>query len=382
MANHHQETYVDISQFRTLRRRLLAWYRKNARDLPWRRTNDPYRVWISEIMLQQTQVETVIPYYRRFLKQFPNVRRLAAADESQVLRLWEGLGYYRRARQLHQAAQIICNEQAGVFPNEFRQVESLPGIGRYTAGAILSFAHDQRQPILEANTIRLYCRLLGYHGDPTKSAGQKVLWQFASDVLPAKGSSQVNQALMEFGSQICRATDPSCDQCPLTSVCRAFENGEQASVPISKKKMAYEPITEVAVVIRHRGRVLLRKCGEGERWAGLWDYPRFSWDAGNPVLQTSRPTKRGVARRSAGAIEHEVRRLTGLAVECGTHLSTIRHGVTKYRITLHCFEASKLANSAPRRKSEKLKSTCRWVSSDEIESYPLSTTGRKISRLL
>ena len=180
--------------------------RPHARDLPWRGTRDPYAVWLSEIMLQQTQVETVKPYFQRFLAALPTIQALAKADEQQVLRLWEGLGYYRRARQLHQAARQIVADHDGRFPTDPQSVQRLPGIGRYTAGAILSIAFDQRQPILEANTVRVFSRLLAYDGQTTSSAGQKLLWAAAEAVLPARDVGRFNQALMELGSEVCRGT--------------------------------------------------------------------------------------------------------------------------------------------------------------------------------
>ena len=161
----------------SLRRRIATWFQRNSRDLPWRRTRDPYHVWISEIMLQQTQVVTVVPYFERFIAEFPTISELASADEDQVLRLWEGLGYYRRARQLHKAARVIVDEHQGVFPRDREAVLALPGIGRYTAGAILSIAFEAREPILEANTIRVFSRLIAYRGDTTATEGQRILWQ-------------------------------------------------------------------------------------------------------------------------------------------------------------------------------------------------------------
>ena len=163
---------MDSAEYSSFRRKLVRWYADRARDLPWRRTNDPYHIWISEIMLQQTTVAAVVPYFERFLAQFPSVADLAAADENDVLRLWEGLGYYSRARNLHKAANVIVNQLDGVFPTDLEMLRSLPGIGRYTAGAIASFAYDQRAPIVEANTLRLYCRLIGYEGDPRSTDGQ------------------------------------------------------------------------------------------------------------------------------------------------------------------------------------------------------------------
>src|SRR6185436_3645748 len=254
-------TALTTAQKQSLRRRLLAWYTKHARDLPWRKSRDPYRVWLSEIMLQQTQVATVKDYFERFTCAFPDVESLAAAEETDVLRLWEGLGYYRRARQLHAAAKKVVAEYSGKFPDEAEDLQQLPGIGRYTAGAIASIAFGRRSPILEANTIRLLSRLVGYRGDPQSSAGQRVLWAVAEEILPQKKVAPFNQALMELGSLICTPSEPKCDACPLSNVCRARAAGLQQEIPPSKPRPAYTELREAAVIVRKNGSVLMRRCG-------------------------------------------------------------------------------------------------------------------------
>lgn len=349
----------------SFRRKLLAWYRKSPRDLPWRRTRDPFAIWVSEVMLQQTQVKTVVPYYRRFLETFPTIETLAAADEQQVLKLWEGLGYYRRARQLHAAAREIMGRFEGKFPRDYDVVRSLPGIGRYTAGAVLSFAWDQPHPILEANTIRLFSRLLAYREDPTRPAGQRVLWEVAAAVVPRRrpGCGEVNQALIELGSQICTPRDPNCGQCPVARWCAAYQQGLESEIPTVTRKLSYEARTEVAIVIRKNGRVLLRECQPGERWAGLWDFPRFEVSAPKPSL---------AGREASELLEQQL----GYSVALEKKLTTIKHGVTKYRITLHCFVAKPFGKAAA--PSGALK----WIRERELAEYPLSVTGRKISRLL
>ncbi len=350
---------------RLLRRRLLHWFAENARDLPWRKSRNPYRIWVSEIMLQQTQVATVEPYFRRFIKAFPTVRALARADEQQVLRLWEGLGYYRRARQMHQAAQTIVAEHKGRFPTEIEAVLRLPGIGRYTAGAILSIALDVRVPIIEANTLRLWSRLLAFRGDPRSAAGQRMLWDTAEQILPRRHVGQLNQALMELGSLVCTPRDPSCQACPLATLCAARAGGLQHKIPRSAPKQSFLDVREAAVVVRKRGQVLLRRCGSGERWAGLWDFPRFTVD---------------VASRTAAESEvvEKVRQQTGVLVESLEHLTTIKHGVTRYRITLDCHVAKYVSGRTRSGNGAVLK----WVQPAALADYPLSTTGRKLARLV
>lgn len=347
------------------RRRLLAWYADHARDLPWRRSRDPYAIWISEIMLQQTQVATVRPYFERFLARFPTIAALAAAEEQEVLRLWEGLGYYRRARQLHAAAKLLATEHGGVFPRDPEVVRRLPGIGRYTAGAILSIAFDAREPILEANTLRLFSRLLAYRGLPTSTEGQRLLWAMAEAVLPERQVGAFNQALMELGSMVCLAREPRCDECPVASLCRAWAEGLQATIPCPKRKPTSEDRHELALIVRRRGRVLLVRRPDGGRWAGLWDFPRF---AVHSEQETDLHNELAML----------VKQQTGLVIQLGRRLTTLKHGVTRFRITLDCYEATHASatNTAPDGVE------MRWLRPIELADYPLNTTGRKLSQLI
>jgi A/G-specific adenine glycosylase len=351
-------------QLRVFRRRLRAWFDKHARDLPWRRSRDPYAIWLSEIMLQQTQVETVKPYYERFLAAIPTIAALAAAEEQQVLRLWEGLGYYRRARQLHAAARKIVAEHDGQFPTDPNAVARLPGIGRYTAGAVLSIAFDQRRPILEANTIRVFSRLLAYEGQSASAAGQKVLWAFAEGVLPSREAGRFNQALMELGSEICRSRAPRCEECPVAEFCEARLRGLQNEVPRPKPRPQFEDVCEAAVIVRRRGRVLLIQWPEGRRWAGLWDFPRFT-------IHGQKPAE--VHRELA----ENVQRMTGVTIAPGEHLATVRHGVTRFRITLQCYDAEYVAHNGGGERFVQ-----EWLRPAELEHLPLSSTGRKLAELL
>jgi len=362
----------DAAWRRSFRRRLLSWYAASARDLPWRRSSDAYLIWVSEIMLQQTQVATVVPYFERFVRAFPTVEALARADEHDVLRLWEGLGYYRRARQLHQAAGIIAAEHGGRFPRDAATVRRLPGIGRYTAGAVLSIAFDLPEPILEANTTRLLSRLLAYGGDAASAAGQRLLWTTAAALLPDRRAGRFNQALMELGSEVCRARLPQCDACPVRMLCRARANGLQAEIPPPKRKPPTESVHEAAVLVRRRGRLLLLRYPPGRRWAGLWDFPRFPLRATEPAA---------IGRE----LEENVRTLTGVIIRPGEHLRTIKHGVTRFRITLDCYRAEYVATDGATARAGKPPVApdveIRWLRPAELDRYPLSTTGRKMARL-
>jgi A/G-specific adenine glycosylase len=293
------------------------------------------------------------------------VSSVAAAEEQEVLRLWEGLGYYRRARLLHAAAQQIEQQYGGRLPDDIADLQQLPGIGRYTAGAISSIAFGRRAPILEANTVRLLCRLTGYREDPAKSAGQKFLWQTAEAIMPQKDVAQFNQALMELGALVCTPLEPKCDVCPVAELCAAQERGLQADIPMSKERQVYTPLHEAAVVVRKNGHVLLRQCTATERWAGLWDFPRFGIESEGPLF-------------ARAELVEKVRAMTGITSQPPSLITTIRHDVTRYRITLDCYAAE---YDIGRVRSDKEK-PIRWARLSELSDYPLSTTGRKIARLL
>jgi A/G-specific adenine glycosylase len=322
-------------------------------------------VWVSEIMLQQTTVAAVKPFFERFMAALPTIASLAAADEDDVLRLWEGLGYYRRARQLHRAAKMIAAEPSGRFPRDAEAVRRLPGIGRYTAGAILSIAFNQRAPILEANTVRLLSRLLAYRGDTGRASAQRLLWQAAETLLPARGSGQFNQALMELGSQICRPREPDCPKCPVMSLCPTHRDGLHDQIPAPRPKPRIEQVREAAVIVRRRGRVLLVRRGEGERWAGYWDFPRFACD-------------RADIAPGATELTAKVRTRIGITIEKPQRIATLHHSVTRFRITLECFEA----NVAAANGSQKSTSELKWLRPSELAGYPLPSTGRRLARLI
>ncbi len=365
-----------------LRRKLKTWYDREARELPWRETHDPYRVWISEIMLQQTTVAAVIPYYERFFQAFPTLESLATGEEEQVLKLWEGLGYYSRARNIFKAAREIWENRKGVFPSRVSDLQTLPGIGRYTAGAIASFAYDRKAPIVEANTLRLYSRLLGYPDDPRGSVGQRVLWQFAEDILPQKTPGRFNQALMELGSRICTPREPDCAGCPVQHECRAFAEGTQTQIPRRSEPVPLTDVTEVSIAVQKGDCYLLRQRGEKERWAGLWDFPRYEVDSHAVILagssrQSSRSKSRllepRLERLAQQQLEKQLFEQTGIQAELQNLATEFRHGVTRFRIHLLCFHGRFVFGSP-------LKSnTIRWVSVRELSDYPLSTTGRKFA---
>lgn len=357
----------DPATAQKFRKSLKAWYSKFGRNLPWRETADPYRIWISEIMLQQTTVVAVVPYFERFLARFPSVHELAAADEAEVMRHWEGLGYYSRARNIHKTAKHVSSELSGTFPNLVDALQELPGVGRYTAGAIRSFAFDLPAPIVEANTLRLYCRLLGYDGDPRSREGQNRLWGFAEELVPASQPGRFNQALMELGSVVCTPANPKCSDCPVTFACQAFATGRQAEIPLPAVRPVVTAVTELSAIVRRAGQYLVYHRAPGERWAGLWDFPRFPCDE-NLV---------NALKRHPASLEKILAERLGIQIVAGDLLTQICHSVTRYRITLRAFQCEHLAGEIPESAGE-----YRWLDADEVHTLPLSVTGRKLAKLL
>ncbi|WP_437202805.1 A/G-specific adenine glycosylase [Planctomicrobium sp. SH664] len=360
----------DSNTSRAVRRALVKWYEQQRRSLPWRETRDPYRIWISEIMLQQTTVKAVIPYYERFLARFPTVELLAAATEAEVLQYWEGLGYYSRGRNLRLAAQVVCGIHAGSFPDDLTALQSLPGVGRYTAGAIRSFAFDLPAPIVEANTLRLYCRLLGYEGDSRSREGQQLLWEFAERLQPRQAAGVVNQGLMELGALLCTPVAPRCEACPVSRWCRAFAAGKQDEIPRKAARAKVTQVVEATVAVRRDGKLLIRQRGPEERWAGMWDFPRFPVEsaAHEGKIELQAPLLREVAERF---FELTALRITGeeLATE-------FRHSVTRYRIRLLCLTAELMGKISLRDE------TLRWVNPSELAELPMPVTGRKFAETL
>ena len=354
-----------------LRKRLLAWFDENQRELPWRKNKTPYRIWVSEIMLQQTQVATVIDYYLRFMKQFPTVKKLAAADEADVLKLWEGLGYYRRARQLHAAAKLVVENHKGKFPETYEEVLALPGIGRYTAGAILSISKDQQLPILEGNTIRLFARLMEMKSDPKTTANQKALWEFSESLLPKERCGDFNQALMEVGNQVCSPKRPKCLICPIRDLCPTAIKGLQEQIPVASKKMKYEDLHEAVVVVRRKNKLLIRQCQAGERWENLWDFPRFEIET--KVAKKSRLQGEALTV-TLEQLSENVKAMTGLQVTLTPTDIRIKHAVTRFRITLDCFVTESVA-----RRLKRTREATQWVTLSQIAEIPMSMTGRKIA---
>jgi len=305
-------------------RDLLGWYEREKRVLPWRETRDPYAIWVSEMMLQQTQVATVMPYWARWMEQFPTALALADAPLDNVLKAWQGLGYYARARNMHRAAQIIRDDLNGAFPQTLAGVLALPGVGRYTAGAVCSIALGLDAPIVDANVIRVLCRVFGVPGDPKAQKTQARLWGLAQDLIPLGRASEFNQGMMELGALVCQAR-PRCSACPVRDICTAFASGDPASFPHHAPRPVFTSQTDVSAVLTHPlgdGRIVLVRRAPGGLWGGLWEMPRVT------LANDETPTM-GATRA--------IREIVGLdagADPDALPLATHRHGVTTRKITL------------------------------------------------
>lgn len=358
--------YPNADWFKKFRKSILKWYDGHQRSLPWRDDPIPYKVWLSEIMLQQTQVATVIDYFNRFITKFPTIVELADAHEQTVLSMWEGLGYYRRARNLHAAAKRVRDEFGGVFPTDFESVLSLPGVGRYSAGAILSISGDQKLPILEGNTYRTHARLLALHDDPRSRTSEKLLWQFAEDLLPKKNCGAFNQALMELGSEVCKPKSPLCEQCPISKICAAKQLGVVEKLPIKSAKRKFVNQHDVLVFVENSGRIWVRQREQSEWWAGLWDFVRLTLD--NPSESELDPIDQRIQTKLGNDF--------GIKPEAPLELlTTINHAVTHHKIRLDCYWIkAKFPNAS--------KHGFKQVGRGDLAELPFNVTARKFLKLI
>jgi len=345
-----------------LRRRLFDWFDRNARPLPWRRSRCAYAIWVSEIMLQQTQVAAVIPYFERFMRAFPDIATLAQADEQAVLRLWSGLGYYSRARNLHRTAKILCAESGGLWPTDPLSASRLPGLGRYTVNAVLSQAFDVRLPILEANTRRLLCRILGERGEPRQRDVENRLWQAAESWLPRRRVGDFNQALMELGALVCKPQDPDCPRCPLKSACVARRMGLENVIPRRAASKKIQDVRELALIIHKNDNVLLVQRPAVGRWAKMWEFPHREWPASE----------------SLEAAASLLLKSLGMKASPGAEFETVRHGVTRYRICLCCWSAQWTEGEF----WSETYAAAKWIHPSELAQYALSSPQRRLAKLV
>jgi A/G-specific adenine glycosylase len=340
---------------RRLRAPLLRWYRRHARDLPWRRTADPYAIWVSEVMLQQTTVAAVVPYWERFLARFPDVPSLAGAEEDEVLASWSGLGYYRRARALRLGAIAVMERHAGRVPSEPRELIALPGIGRYTAGAIASVAFAREAPIVDGNVRRVFSRLFATRAGG-RGTGEASLWEIAETLVRGPDPGNLNQAVMELGAIVCTPRDPDCPACPVASHCRARALGIQENLPARKASAAPRAVRVAAAFIADRGRVLLERKRPDGPVKGEWDVPAV-------VVEPESDPLRALA---AWCTKHH-----GLKLRIASAASELKHAILRTKLEIAVFPACPRA-PVPRSRS------LRWVEIDRLDEVPHSGATRKI----
>jgi len=346
-----------------LRGALLRWYRRSRRDLPWRRTRDPYRVWISEAMLQQTRVETVIPYYHRFLARFPDVGSLAAAPMDDVLGAWQGLGYYSRARNLKRAAEHVVACHGGALPDTADALRELPGVGRYTAGAVASIAFDRPEPVVDGNVARVLSRVHDLEDDPKSPAGQARLWEEAERLVRGRAPGDLNQALMELGATVCTPRAPACPRCPVRNACAARRRGDPESLPVAGPRTKVRPMDAVAAWVERRGRGLAVRRPEGGLLGGLWDLP------GGELAAREHP--------DAG-LRRALRERVGLDVEGVERLGEVSHVFTHRRLRLHVYRC----RAAPGRVRLDGFEAHRWIAGPGLATLPTGNVTRKALALL
>jgi len=352
---------LDRFAVQALRNALLNWYGQQGRDLPWRNTRDPYAIWVSEIMLQQTQVKTVIPYYERWLAQFPTVATLAAADQQQVLKAWQGLGYYARARNLHRAAQQIM-QFGGEFPSNLESALSLAGIGRTTAGGILSAAFNQPLPILDGNVKRVLSRLIALPKPPNKALPQ--LWQLSQALLDPTQPRDFNQAIMDLGATCCTPKQPNCSLCPWNFCCIAHQTQMQNELPISETRapVPHKQIG-VAVIWNAQNQILIDRRRQEGLLGGLWEFPGGKIEPDETVQQ---------------CIHREIMEELGIEIEVGDHLVTIDHAYSHFHVTLNVYHCRYLRGEPQPLECDEV----RWVTISELGQFAFPVANVKIIQAL
>lgn len=374
---------------------LLSWFNTNARDLPWRRTRDPYAIWVSEIMLQQTQVKTVIPYWERWLRELPTIESLASASAGKIHKLWEGLGYYTRVRNMQKAAQQIIAERGGQFPQTFDAVLALPGIGRYTAGAICSIAFNQPAPILDGNVIRVLTRIHGIKTDPREKQTNAQLWQLAEQLVVAASTiefqprlfpsfanfaasrdiprcSFLNQSLMELGALICTPRSPDCAACPVQKLCVAQKGNLQAQLPNLGKRAAATERRFLAFVVERNGKFLVRQRPAGIVNAHLWEFPNVEVEAG--ARRTRHPVRAAASQPNGAQRTAAPYHQDDFHVTAPKPFRVVRHSITRYRITLEAFRAELALNKA----RGKAMPSGDWRSLAELHDLAFTSAHKKI----
>jgi len=346
-----------------IRRALLDWYRRDARDLPWRKTDDPYKIWLSEIIMQQTRVDQGTPYYERFVQAFPTVEALAAAPEQAVLKQWEGLGYYTRARNLHKAAKLVVEQEGGKLPTRASLLQLLPGIGRYTAGAIASIAFGERIPVVDGNVKRVLSRLFNIAESIDTPDCETRMWELAGMMVSPKHPGDFNQAMMELGARICTPKSPSCDQCPVQKYCEGFAAGVQAQRPVRNAKKSVPQKEIVVAVIEQDGKYLLGLRPSEGLLGGLWEFPGGKIEKGET---------------HQAALIRECKEELGVTIVVGGQIACVKHAYTHFKVTLHVYLCS-IKKGTPR---ARVHTDLAWVSPEDFTNYPFPKANHKFLHAL
>jgi A/G-specific adenine glycosylase len=349
-----------------VRRELLAWYDRSGRQLPWRESLDAYRILVSEMMLVQTTVAAVAPFFRRFVDRFPDPQSLASAGEDEVLKAWEGLGYYRRARHLHAAVRVIVDKHGGEVPRHRAFLQELPGVGRYIAGAVLSFAYNLPEPILEANSQRVLARLHALRQDVQATSSQQWLWKAAERLVPSQEAGRFNHALMDLGALVCTPRSPACLVCPLASLCAARRLGLQDVLPVIARKPPPLAVTEACALVQSRDCLLVLQRKEGGLWSNFWEFPTVNLDGADP------------AGRSFGQrvdLAEGIARLTGIKVELGPEIKNLTYTVTKHRVSLRVHRARAISGEIQPGPGFR---DARWASRSMLADLPLGSAARRL----
>jgi len=354
---------VSRDWIRRVRRSLLSWYRRCGRDLPWRRSRDPYAVWVSEIMLQQTQLKTMVPYFERWMRRFPDVKALAAASEQEVILAWEGLGYYSRARALKESAARIVLEHAGRLPADVAELQRLPGIGPYSAGAIASIAYGLPVPAVDGNVSRVLCRLRAWTGSPARPPTKSHVWELARRLVADGRASELNQSIMDLGATVCTPRAPLCSRCPVRRCCQAAGLGLTAEIPRPVERPSSTRTHEVAGLVRRHGRWLLaQRAPDERRWTGLWVFPYAE----------------ARAREAPSATLQRALRAVGLTGSSGSPVMQLEYQVTRFRVAL---EVRACPNCTGRATPIDVAAVA-WRRPDELEGLAMPAAHRKIAMRL
>ncbi len=340
---------------------LVKWYPRHARPYPWRLDREPYHVWIAEIMLQQTRVETVIPYYLRWMGKFPTLEKLAESDLQDVLLVWEGLGYYSRAHNLHKAAIEILRENAGEIPSEVNLLLPLPGIGLSTAGAIASISFNKDAPILDGNVKRVIARLFDYQKPINLAKNENDLWELVKQLLPKGKAGIFNQALMELGETICLPRNPHCNVCPISKECRSFILNNQDERPIRLRKAKIPHYEVVAAVFKERGRFLITQRPAGKLLAGLWEFPGGKVEKGENFERS---------------LKREIMEELAIEIQVGKEIGAYKHAYTHFSVLVHAFYCKRKLGRLKACESQQIA----WVKPTEFTHYPMGKVDRLIAR--